>query len=139
MAVLTQTEEYALRTALYLARRYGERPARVNELAAALGIPRNYLSKTLHLLGRAGVLTSPRGRLGGCQLSRPPEQFRLVTVLEPFGHVSGNRRCLLGNEVCSDRTACDAHQRWKSVSESVEGFFRETTLSELLQQVEPAP
>jgi Rrf2 family protein len=131
--VLSHTAEYALRTVLFIAERGDEEPVRVHEIAAALGIPRNYLSKTLHRLAQSGILTSARGKGGGFWLAIAPERLRLVSVVELFDEIGAGRRCLLGRPVCSDRTACRAHQRWKATGEAVAGFFRDTTVADLLE------
>ncbi len=130
--MLSQTAEYALRAVLYLAQRADEGSVRVGEMAQALRIPHNYLSKILHRLARAGVLASTRGKAGGFQLAVAAERLRLSEIVAPFDRVDERRRCLLGRPQCSDRTACAAHSRWKDVADSVATFFRETTVAELL-------
>jgi Rrf2 family protein len=129
--VLSQTAEYALRTVLFLADRGGA--ARVDEIAARLQVPRNYLSKTLHRLAREGVLSSTRGRGGGFRLAIPADQLALLRVVEPFDDISGQRRCLLGRPQCSDRNPCPAHHQWRGVSERVTAFFRDRTVGDLLK------
>ena len=130
--MLSQTAEYALRTVLFLGEHQDRTLVRVGELAEALDIPRNYLSKTLHQLARAGVLASSRGKLGGFRLARPAEQISLAEVIAPFDGPTATRTCLLGRVVCSDQSPCAAHARWKGVSVQVSDFFRETTVAELL-------
>jgi Rrf2 family protein len=110
----------------------------VGEIAQALRIPRNYLSKILHLLVHARVLTSTRGKSGGFRLATSPDRLPVVQVVAPFGNWGEPRRCLLGRPQCSDRTACGAHARWKDVAERVATFFRETTVAELAQRA-PVP
>lgn len=131
--MLSQTAEYALRTVLYLAARQGDVLHRVGEIAENLDIPQNYLSKTLHLLARAGVLTSSRGKHGGFRLTKPPSKITLAEVVAPFDGPTGARICLLGRAACSDSDPCPAHGRWKSVSSEVSTFFRETKVSDLLE------
>jgi Rrf2 family protein len=131
--MLSQTAEYALRTVLYLAAREGDELHRVGEIAEDLDIPQNYLSKTLHLLARAGVLTSSRGKHGGFRLTKPPSKITLAEVVAPFDGPTGARICLLGRAACSDSDPCPAHGRWKSVSSEVSTFFRETKVSDLLE------
>lgn len=133
MATLSQTAEYALRAVLYLAEHGEARPVQVGQMAEALRIPRNYLSKILHLLARDGVLSSSRGKQGGFRLAIPPERLMLLRVVGPFDRFEARRACLLGRPQCSDRTACAAHTRWKDVSERLTMFFRETTVADLLQ------
>ena len=132
--MLSQTAEYALRAVLYLATNTTNRPVRVGEMAQALRIPRNYLSKILHLLARADVLVSTRGKHGGFQLAVAPGQLALLRIVAPFDRLDERRRCLLGRPQCSDRTACAAHTRWKDVAERVTSFFLETTVADLLHQ-----
>ena len=130
--MLSHTAEYALRAVLYLAERGKAGPVQVGVIAQALRIPRNYLSKILHLLARHGVLDSTRGKLGGFRLAAPPERLYLVQVVSPFWRLGETRHCLLGRPQCSDQTACAAHARWKDVAERLATFFRETTVAELL-------
>jgi Rrf2 family protein len=131
--MLSQTAEYALRTVLYLAARQEDGLSHVGDIAEELGIPRNYLSKTLHILARAGVLHSSRGKHGGFRLARPAEALTLAEVVAPFHGPTGARICLLGRTACSDSDPCPAHGRWKSVSTEVSTFFRETMVSDLLE------
>jgi Rrf2 family protein len=133
--VLSQTAEYALRAVLALADESQGQPLGAAHLANVLGIPQNYLSKTLHQLARAGVLESNRGKLGGFRLAREASRITLLEVVSPFDDVSSRRACLLGRPVCSDQSACAAHARWKDVSERTATFFRETTLADLAKGV----
>ena len=71
--MVSRTSQHALRAVLYLARRWSEGPVPVDTIAAALGAPRNYLSKTLNALTKAGVLRSARGPMGGFTLAVPPQ------------------------------------------------------------------
>jgi Rrf2 family protein len=130
--VLSGTAEYALRAVVYIARRPGGEPVRATDLAQAIAVPRNYLSKILHGLSRAGVLRSTRGKRGGFRLAVPPEDLPLLRVVSVFDDVTARRTCLLGRPECSDRRPCPVHHRWKAASEEIARFFRETTLGDLL-------
>ncbi len=129
--VLSQTAEYALRAALYMAEHGGDEPYRVTQLAEALRIPQNYLSKTMHILARQGVLTSSRGMRGGFRLARPASQIPLLEVIRPFDQLEARRQCLLGRPTCSDATPCAAHARWKDLADTTTAFFRDTTLADI--------
>jgi Rrf2 family protein len=135
--MLSQTAEYALRTVLFIAGHADEGPARAEEMAASLRIPRNYLSKTLHRLAQAGLLTSTRGRGGGFLLARRPEEIPLLAVVGLFDQIEPRRQCLLGRPVCSDQHACEAHVQWKDVSDRVARFFSETSVADLIGPGKP--
>lgn len=131
--ILSQTAEYALRAVLYLAQQAEDQLVRVGDIAQALRIPRNYLSKILHTLARAGVLASARGKTGGFRLAVSADRLSLLDVVQEFDRLEERRQCLLGRPVCSDRHACAAHDKWKKTADGVASFFRDTTVADLLQ------
>ena len=132
--ILSRTGEYALRAVLYLARQGDEAPIRVADIARTLSVPRNYLSKILHELGRSGVLISFRGPKGGFQLAVPADELSLEDVVGRFDPLERELTCLLGREGgCSQEDPCAAHGRWNDLNRSFESFFRETTVAELLE------
>jgi Rrf2 family protein len=129
--MLTNTAEYALRAVLYLARSGEPEPVRVDTVAADLQIPRNYLSKVMHVLARHGLLRSIRGPSGGFMLARPASEITLAQVIEHFDPLED--RCVLMQRRCNDRDPCIAHHRWKQVAVQLRSFFRETTVDDLVQ------
>lgn len=127
--LLSQTSEYALRAVLHIAARGG--PVRAGEIAGAVGVPQNYLSKTLHQLARAGVLASARGPSGGFRLAVAAGELTLQAVVSPFAGQRG-RRCLLGRGVCGEVPDCAAHARWGPVASQLRDYFATTTVADLL-------
>jgi Rrf2 family protein len=128
---LSSTAQQAIHAVLCIASDADRGSVRVDEIAAVLGCPRNYLSKTLHSLVRAGVLRSERGPKGGYRLSAPPEKVTLAQAIAPFERV-GQRRCLLGRPQCRDEHPCMLHERWSRVAAPVDAFFTTTTVANLL-------
>lgn len=136
--ILSRTAEYALRAVLHLAQHEGDVPVRVGDIAEALSVPRNYLSKILHELGRAGVLTSVRGPKGGFRLGWPASSLSLEDVVCRFDLLDDGTACVLGQPGgCSDEDPCAAHDRWRDLSGRLTAFFRETTVAELLDRPGP--
>lgn len=132
---ISGTSQYAIRAVVYVAVHGVDAPVRVEPIATALDVPRNYLSKTLHVLARDRVLRSVRGPRGGFQLAVPASRLTLARVTAPFDQV-GERHCLLGRAQCSDRAPCAAHGRWGEVSNSLQAFFRGTTIADLMREGE---
>jgi len=132
--ILSRTGEYALRAVLYLARQGDDAPIRVDDIAQALSVPRNYLSKILHELGRSGVLISSRGPKGGFQLALPADELSLEDVVSRFDPLEREAACLLGRAGgCNDEDPCVAHHRWRDLTQRRVSFFRDTTVAELLR------
>lgn len=129
--ILSQTATYALRAMLHLAEADPGVPVRVDDIAEALKVPRNYLSKILHGLTRAGLLDSTRGPKGGFVLSRPPDTITLAEAIGPFDDIASHSGCLLGRDRCSDANPCPAHTVWRDVSTRLRAFLNENTLASL--------
>lgn len=129
--MLSGTAQYAIRAVLHVAAQGGDAPVRVDAIARALRVPRNYLSKTLHLLARDGVLRSGRGPRGGFQLAVPAGELTLARVAAAFDDVD-TRQCLLGRPTCSARDACPVHERWEALATELRSFFVRTTVADLL-------
>lgn len=134
--MLSNTAQYALRAMIYLGEREGEGPIRVDQVAEALDVPRNYLSKILHTLVKEGVLRSLRGPRGGFALARPSEEVTLYDVVGPFDDIEARRTCLLGRRECSDAHPCAIHAHWRQVATEVAAFFRETPLADVVRSAE---
>lgn len=131
--MLSDTAEYALRAVLFIADNQDQGMVRVEPLAEALRVPRNYLSKTLYALTKAGVLTSMRGPRGGFALALPAEEMTLNRVVEVFDSIEAKRSCILGRTQCNDANPCPAHHRWKGIAEQIAEFFRSTTVADLIR------
>jgi Rrf2 family protein len=131
MPLLSQTAEYALRATTYLAQQPPDQAIDVGALATALAVPRNYLSKVLSQLCRAGILLSARGKGGGFSLARDPGAIALAELVAPFEPIDAEPRCLLGQASCSERHPCAVHRKWRLVNDLVRRFLRRTTLADL--------
>jgi Rrf2 family iron-sulfur cluster assembly transcriptional regulator len=129
---LSSTAQQAMSAVLCIAGADVDGPVRVEDIARVIGCPRNYLSKTLNQLVRAGVLRSERGPRGGFRLALSPDELTIARVITPFEPV-GERRCLLGRASCGGEHPCGAHQRWSRVTGGVDDFFATTTVASVLR------
>jgi len=128
--MISATADHALRAVLFLARS-GSRLITAEEIASAIGAPRNYLSKTLYALSNAGILTSSAGRYGGFSLSRPADQLSIYAVVSVFDQPSPNPRCLLGDRPCTSRNPCAAHAKWTAIEQTRVAALKSMTIAEL--------
>ena len=132
--MLSDTAEYALRATLYIAQHATDgHLVRTDDVAASLQVPRNYLSKILHILGKEGVVVGVRGPQGGFRLAEDADRIVLARVVEPFDDLKP-RTCILGRARCSDRNPCPAHHRWAGIAATLRQFFSGTTLGDLLKE-----
>ncbi len=131
--ILSQTAEYALRALLHLAEMDGNDPTRVEDIATALSVPRNYLSKILHTLTRAGLLDSVRGPGGGFSLAAGSGTTTLLEVIKLFDPLDLQALCFLGRPECRDDDPCPAHGQWREIKTRVLDFVTDTTLADLAE------
>ena len=130
--MLSRTAEYAVRAVVVLGRHYGERAMRADEIAARLGAPRNYLSKTLNALARRGLLISARGPGGGFTLALPPAEISVADVIDVFADQRpAEARCLLTDARCDGKNPCAAHRRWSSITFRAREPLLNTTIAQL--------
>jgi Rrf2 family protein len=129
---LSQTAEHALRAVLYLARQPNGTRIPAEAIADALSAPRNYLSKTLGTLAKAGVITSARGPHGGFRLAVPATELSLAAVIGPFGDSNGSPVCVAGGRPCNADRPCPTHERWSAVQAELLAPMERTTIADLL-------
>ena len=73
--------QYALRAIYELAKRMGEGPIKISDIASAQGIPRRFLEVILNQLKGSGIVKSKRGFYGGYALGQQyPELADCITV-----------------------------------------------------------
>src|SRR5512139_891028 len=77
---LTRYTDYAMRVLVHLGVE-SDRLVSIAEIARAYGISQNHLMKVVHDLGKAGYLTSVRGRGGGIRLALPPEDINIGAIV----------------------------------------------------------
>lgn len=130
--MISRTAEYALRAVLYLGALPPGTTASAADVAAATGVPERYLARVLNTLAHVGLLRSTRGARGGFQLACASDALTLADTVAPFNAFGDVPRCLLRDQPCNADDPCLAHAQWHGVASGVHGFFRRTTVADLL-------
>jgi Rrf2 family protein len=133
--MLSQTVEYALRAATFLALT-PEEPRTAEQIAEATRVPVAYLAKVMQSLARGGIVTSRRGVGGGFMLVLPPRDLPILQIVQAVDPIQRITFCPLG--LASHGThLCPLHRRLDQALEAMEKAFSTTTLAEVL--AEPSP
>lgn len=82
MLAITTKSPYAVRALAELARRGGESPVPIGDIAKARDIPVQFLEGLFATLRRGGILQSQRGVKGGYRFARPPAEVTVLEVVE---------------------------------------------------------
>lgn len=133
--MFSQTAEYALRAAVYLAS-HPDQLSSSEVLARHTRVPRGYLSKVLNDLVEAGIAVSRRGPNGGFTLAR---EAALVSVLDVVNAVDPLKRittCPLG--IPSHGTQlCTLHRRLDDAIATVERALSSASLADMVDRPGP--
>jgi len=128
--MISQTAEYALRAVVCLAE-HPERAFTARELAEAADLPKDYASKVLEGLSRAGIVHGRRGRGGGYRLSRRPSAIPLLDVLSAVDPIRRIRACPLGR--VAHVSLCPLHRRLDDLAAKMEQELAGTTVAKLVE------
>lgn len=122
---LTVYTDYTLRVMMFLAikHRSGEL-SRIDDIAQAYAISRSHLTKIVHELGHSGLVVTVRGRSGGMQLARPPEQITVGEIVrlaeKDFAVVACHDPDTL--DICTIQPACNLQ---RVLRRAMAAFMRE--------------
>ena len=130
--MLTVRTGYAI-LALACLRGSEDRWVLAQEIADRTKVPKPYLHKILHALGKSGVIQTKRGYRGGMALSRPAEEISVFEVVRAVEGSKWQDRCLLGLAGCSDERACPMHDFWTEEKTKIEGKLRDLSLAQVAE------
>ena len=133
--ILSQSTEYALRIAAFLALNMERGPFRAREVASEAHIPVHYSSKILRKLVTAKILRSTKGHGGGFEIAQAPSKIRFIDVFEAMEGEIEPKRCVCGRDACSNKSPCILHFRWKELNEVFQDWARKTTLADVMKDV----
>ena len=95
--LVPQKSQYALRGVFELAKRFGQGPVKVAEIADSQAIPHRFLEVILNQLKQAGFLDSRRGSEGGYLLTRHPGRITVGEVIRFMQGEVGPVECVAGS------------------------------------------
>lgn len=128
----SQTVEYALRAATYLATVPSESRT-VDQIAEVTHVPVAYFCTVLQQLVRGGIVVSRRGTGDGFTLSCSAEELRILEIVQAVDPIQRITSCPLGLAAHGKRL-CPLHRRLDNALAQMEEAFSESTLAEILSE-----
>ena len=128
--MFSQTSEYALRAAVFLADGPAERRT-ARDIATAMSIPIDYVSKVMQSLGRAGLVEAQRGKQGGFRLTRDSADISLLDVMNAVDPLRRISSCPLRLDQ-HRHLMCPLHRKLDQALAAIENEFRRTSISDLI-------
>jgi len=120
--------EYGMQAVLYLAAYMEKGVIRADDIASALKVPREFVSKILQSLTASGIVYSKKGRFGGFSIAKDPAQIRLIDIVAAIDGLEMFNSCVIGFPNCSPDTPCPVHDKWGELRTLAYNLFTEETL-----------
>ncbi|MDD4691459.1 MAG: Rrf2 family transcriptional regulator [Eubacterium aggregans] len=133
---LSTKGRYGVLAMYELARRYGDGPISIKEIAAIQDFSNAYMEQLFSALKKSGLIKSLRGARGGYQLSRPPAEITVGQIIDALEGPIELAECVGGPEgfVCKKSADCVTRGLWMEVQDSIRGIIDHRTLEDLLIQ-----
>ena len=137
--------EYGVRVMVELARRTGDEPVPLAEIAEHDGLPLAYLEHLVARLRKAGLVASRRGSRGGYLLARPASEITMAEVVAALEGAIAPIECISrdpdGSIVCARESSpthpCPTKFLWTRVQSSIVRTLQETSLGDLVTSGDP--
>ena len=131
---VSQKCQYTLRALFELAKRQGDEPVTVAEIADAQAIPRRFLELIFLDLRSRGVVESRRGNRGGYVLTASPETISVGDIIRAVDGSLAPVNCVVGrgHEHCRLRNRCAFINVWQRAERATEEVYDQTTLQNLI-------
>lgn len=124
---------YALRVMIDLAEHQGEGFIPLKAIAQRQGISEKYLESIMKLLVKAKLLNGLRGKGGGYQLTKAPEQYTAGSILRMTEESMAPVSCLdSGAEACPRAAECRTLPLWKGLDKVINDYLDNFTLADLM-------
>ena len=124
---------YALRVMIDLAEHRSGEFISLKEIAQRQEISEKYLESIIRTLVKAKVVESLRGKGGGYQLTKAPEQYTVESILRITEDSMAPVACLEpGAEACPRAAECRTLSMWQGLDKLITEYFTNITLADLM-------
>ena len=132
--MVSQKCQYAIRAIFELAKRHGQGPIKISDIAEAQAIPLRFLEIILNQLKHVGFVQSKRGAEGGYFLARQPD---CVTIGEIIVCIEGPQvpvACMtdIAERACSLHGKCVFIGLWTRAAQAVSDVYDSTSFQDLV-------
>jgi Rrf2 family protein len=137
--MLSKKAKYAINALVHLAKRHGEGPVRIGEIAEKEHIPQKFLEAILLELRKGGLLTSRKGRNGGYALLRSPEEINLAQVMRLIDGPIASLPCVSFRyyercEECKDEQTCGIRKVFFELRNESVRILKNSTLANIIER-----
>ena len=131
---LTTKGRYAVMAMADLAKNYVNEPISLAEISLRQGISIAYLEQLFLKLRKSNLVQSARGPSGGYVLIKPPEQIKLLSIINAVDEKIKTVKCKKESKrSCNGKSIkCITHNLWDELEVHINKFFADNTLKDIL-------
>ena len=131
---LSTKGRYAVMAMADLAKNNDKEPISLTEISLRQGISISYLEQLFLKLRKNNLVQSERGPLGGYVLTKPPEEIKLLSIINAVDEKIKTLKCRRESKKgCNGKsTKCITHKLWDDLEIHINKFFENNTLNDIL-------
>ena len=131
---LTSRGRYAVMAMADLAKNNAKKPTSLTEISLRQGISLSFLEQLFLKLRKNNLVQSTRGPSGGYILSKPPEEIKLLSIINAVDEKIKTVKCRKESKRgCNHKSIkCITHNLWDDLEIHINKFFYDNTLSDIL-------
>jgi len=131
---LTSKGRYAVMAMADLAKNNVKEPISLTEISLRQGISISFLEQLFLKLRRNNLVQSIRGPSGGYVLSKPPEEIKLLSIINAVDEKIKTLKCRKESKRgCNHKSIkCITHNLWDDLEIHINKFFENNTLNDIL-------
>jgi Rrf2 family protein len=135
---MSKKAKYAINAMVHLARKHGEGPTTIGDIAEEENIPQKFLEAILLELKNAGLLSSKKGKGGGYYMIKPPSEVNMADIMRlmdgpiallPCVSYKHYERC----DECKDETTCSIRRVFFDVRNNTVEMLKEASLDKVIE------
>ena len=131
---LTSKGRYAVMAMADLAKNNVKEPTNLTQISLRQGISIAYLEQLFSKLRKNNLVQSSRGPSGGYVLSKPPEEIKLLSIINAVDEKIKTLKCRKESKRgCNHKSIkCITHNLWDDLETHINKFFEDNTLNDIL-------
>ncbi|MGH1383203.1 RrF2 family transcriptional regulator [Kordia sp.] len=134
--MLSKKTKYGLKALTYIARKDGDAPVLISEIATEENISKKFLEAILLQLKNNGLLGSKKGKGGGYYLIKTPSEIKVASLIRILEGPIAMLPCVSLNfyekcDDCIDETQCGLHHLMLEVRDNMLAVLENKTLDDL--------
>ena len=132
---ISQKCQYAIRAVLELAKRHGQGPVTIGDIARKQAAPPRFLEIILNEMRQGGLVRSRRGAQGGYELGRSPKDISVGQIIRLVDGPLDPVQCIAGRgaPACPLGERCALVKLWKRAKAAVEEVYDGTSFQDLVE------